>query len=300
MAKQFTFASDYKHVEAIIPVPAFLEASDGCQLAYFVHHAANQQPTTSVMLFYHGGGAYQVGVYQQMAYALAVGHGITSYLFDIRGHGASAGERGDAPSVERVMLDVQEAVAFVQAKHPQGALFLAGHSSGCGLLLNAQQQGYIKSVAGLIFIAPFLGADSKTALQSDFIKTVRVWPFIWHGITGWGTHTPAVYFNYPATMRVHSPHLLDYYTIGMALAVTPKHADACLKDISLPLHIIVGKNDLQISGQAFLAMRDAHELAPATELRVLSDVGHFSVLGVASDVIATAISMSGLSASKQS
>ncbi len=266
--------------------PRFLTATDGALLAYWVHKPSIVSDQQKVLVFYHGGGAYQVDAYQQMAEELAEKHDMTCYLFDIRGHGYSAGNRGDALSVRRVLLDVQEAIVFVKQQNPEALLFVGGHSSGCGLLMNALQKGFVPAdVAGMIFIAPFLGAESKLVLKSDFIKKVSVWRFIWHGITGYGLNQPAVYFNYPEWLRQRSPRLLDYYTVAMALAITPTDGDIYLQKILVPLHIIIGNNDKQISSALLQEWQKKGLLASTTTVTVVPSAGHFSILSATSSIL---------------
>lgn len=270
----YTFFKTVKYDVSVSP--AFLIASDGIKLDYWHHQSVSSD---KVLIFYHGGGAYQVDAYQQMAQLLAEKHGMSCYLFDIRGHGLSGGPRGDAPSVDRVLLDVQEAIVFVKQQNPEAQLFVGGHSSGCGLVMHAMQKGYVPTdIAGMIFVAPFLGAQSKLILKNDFIKKVAFWWFIIHGITGLGLHRPAIFFNYPDWLRKQSPMLLDYYTVAMAHAITPEDGDGYLKKISMPLHIIIGSDDKQINSAMLQDWQKQGLLGSNTTVTVVPDTGHFSVL----------------------
>ncbi|MBM3893684.1 alpha/beta hydrolase [Candidatus Dependentiae bacterium] len=268
----------FKTVQCVASVAsAFFTASDGVQLAYWHHSPVVDQH--KVLVFYHGGGAYQVNAYQQMAKEMAEKHGMGCYLFDIRGHGLSGGARGDAPSVDRVLLDVQEAIAFVRQQNPAAQIFIGGHSSGCGLVMHALQKGCVPNdIAGMIFIAPFLGAQSKLILKNDFVKKVAFWWFVIHSITGLGLHRPAIFFNYPDWLRKQSPMLLDYYTVAMAHAITPEDGDAFLGKISVPLYVIIGKDDKQISSAMLQDWQKQGLLASNTTVTVVPDTGHFSIL----------------------
>ncbi len=274
----------FKTVQCIASVAsAVLTASDGVSLAYWRYNPSIAQ--NKVLIFYHGGGAYQVDAYQQMAKGLAEKHGMICYLFDIRGHGLSGVARGDAPSVDRVLLDVQEAIAFVRQQNPAAQIFIGGHSSGCGLVMHALQKGCVPTdIAGMVFIAPFLGAQSKLILENDFIKKVAFWWFIWHGITGFRLNKPAIYFNYPDWLRQRSPLLLDYYTVAMAHAITPKEGDAYLQKITVPVHIIIGEDDKQISSALLQQWQKQGLLAPEMQLSVVPNAGHFSILAAVPDV----------------
>ncbi len=113
--------------------PAFIKASDGADLAYYSY--VPQYPT-AVLIFYHGAGFYSNQLYQYFAKELADKHNIGCFLFDIRGHGNSQGDRGDAPSIKQVWDDITIAINFVSKQHSGIPLYLGGHSSGAGLVLN--------------------------------------------------------------------------------------------------------------------------------------------------------------------
>jgi acylglycerol lipase len=70
-----------------------LRASDDIALAYRAYLPAEP---TAVVVFYHGGGAHSGAGYAHLAAGLRDGPEVAVYTPDIRGHGESAGERGDA------------------------------------------------------------------------------------------------------------------------------------------------------------------------------------------------------------
>lgn len=98
-------------------------------------------------IFYHGGGAHSGAGYAHLAAGLRDGSGVAVYTPDIRGHGHSQGERGDAPSTEQLFRDVDGFVDLVRGAHPDRPLFVGGHSSGAGLVLNyATWRGVLRSM----------------------------------------------------------------------------------------------------------------------------------------------------------
>src|SRR5205807_1814406 len=162
------------------------------------------------------------------------------YLFDIRGHGRSEGPRGDAPSSKQVFDDVDTACDFVRKQHPGCPLYLAGHSSGAGLLINYAANSKKQNVDGYIFLAPFLGSDAGTDIkyeekEKDFVHKAKGWALIGHALSKGVlfAHTPAVFFNYSALQK-NDPLLLSYYTCAMAFAVFPHNAKELLTKISAP------------------------------------------------------------------
>ncbi|GAB6275516.1 MAG: hypothetical protein SAMD01599839_00560 [Rectinema sp.] len=111
----------------------FINATDGTKLAYYPYIAQN--PIAS-MVFLHGGGAYSGAGYQYLAASLAEKYNVNVYLVDIRGHGNSEGPRGDSPSVRQVYSDLEVIIKQVEKENFPLPIFLGGHSSGAGLVLN--------------------------------------------------------------------------------------------------------------------------------------------------------------------
>lgn len=158
----------------ILQVPSFnhrvdfFQGADGCPLAYSLY--APKTPH-AICIFYHGAGFYGNPVHQQIGKKLADKHNITAYIVDIRGHGNSGGARGDAPSMESVWADVSQAIKHAQKQFPHVPVYLAGHSSGAGLILNYAAWPLRKDVAGLILLAPYLGP--KSGVQKNHIDPDR-------------------------------------------------------------------------------------------------------------------------------
>ncbi|MFW9968385.1 MAG: alpha/beta fold hydrolase [Candidatus Thorarchaeota archaeon] len=80
----------------------------------------------TAILILHGITAYS-GPYGMIAEPLAL-RGFTVYGMDLRGHGLSDGNRGDAPSKERFVKDLCETAGFVKERHSK--LVVLGHSLG--------------------------------------------------------------------------------------------------------------------------------------------------------------------------
>src|SRR5690606_28297256 len=156
MGVPFSFELPIAVDQLILKKPNYIKSTDGINLAYynFIPEAPD-----SILIFYHGGGAWSTRIYQYMAQQLCEHYNIGTYLFDIRGHGNSQGERGDAPSTEQVWQDISTAINFVSQKHKKSTVFLGGHSSGAGLILNYSGWAKHQNVSGYLLIAPLLGSD---------------------------------------------------------------------------------------------------------------------------------------------
>jgi len=228
--------------------PVKVLSSDGIELAVFIYEPpattdtkkykanANTNANTA-LVFYHGGGAHAGAGYPSMARGLAEKFGITVYLPDLRGHGASGGARGDTPSKEQVWRDVDTVLEFVAAKHDASSssrIFLGGHSSGGGLVVNyatAAQEGItattttmaLRNIEGYILVSPELGYKSGTARpnRTEF-AAVNVLPFIANGMFGCLGHSKAVKFNYPPELLQADTGMVGFNTVNMANAITPE------------------------------------------------------------------------------
>lgn len=159
----------YEIYNTLIPAtaesPKFLAAQDQVKLAYYSFRAPQHKERAAAIL-YHGGGMYSTPAYQWVAQQLAQ-QGISTYCFDVRGHGDSQGPRGDAPSFDAVLDDVSTAIDLVKKEHGDIPLYLIGHSSGAGLLINYHNKKTDERVAGYIMLAPYLGPQAGTTRYTD-------------------------------------------------------------------------------------------------------------------------------------
>jgi acylglycerol lipase len=97
-------------------------------------------------------------------------HHISSFAFDLRGHGQSAGERGKLKDYKLIIEDVHHIVNYVKKIYPEDQVFLLGHSLGGlishmyavthqdveGIITSGAPTGYIKDVLPIRLIGPKL------------------------------------------------------------------------------------------------------------------------------------------------
>ena len=102
-----------------------VNASDGKTLFVRRWDAANASPVSVLVL--HGITGYSRPYGPMVADQLAES-GYNVFGLDLRGHGLSDGRRGDYPSKERFVADLNEAVALVRSKSDR--LVIMGHSLG--------------------------------------------------------------------------------------------------------------------------------------------------------------------------
>lgn len=234
--------------------PVKILATDGVELAIKVYEPSTPSMTQTSLLFYHGGGAYSGGGYQNLAKGLSEHYGMTVYLPDIRGHGASGGARGDAPSKEQVWRDIDTALDFVTKRQEKGKpskIYLGGHSSGGGLVVNyATEKNNTKTdmIDGYILVSPELGYLSGTARpdRKEFAK-VNIFAFIANGIFGVLGHNKAVQFAYPEELLESDKGLVNFNTVNMANAITPENPkeqmESMTAKVAKPVGLWVGGDD---------------------------------------------------------
>lgn len=108
-----------------------------------------------VMCVIHGIGEH-AGRYDRMAEALAQ-RGIALVSMDLRGHGISAGVRGDAAPRREVLTDVDDLIEKAQEFYPGIPLTLYGHSMGGNIGLDYMARGNHNDVpASYIISAPWI------------------------------------------------------------------------------------------------------------------------------------------------
>ncbi|MGA2159612.1 MAG: alpha/beta fold hydrolase [Dehalococcoidia bacterium] len=294
MKKGDSFSFDeIANVEKIdIGTPSFIKASDGINLAYYATRVVT--PVAS-LAFLHGGGAYSGAGYQNLAKGLGAKYNISVYLLDIRGHGNSDGPRGDSPTVDQVWKDVQLFCDFVQADAPQLPLYLGGHSSGGGLVLNYLSWKKNPDIAGYVFVSPEFGYKSGTARQGNATPFARVdiEVFMKYGASLGAQYgnTQAVFFNYPEEVLEAQPLLIKSITCNMAMALTPDNPQEQFKKIDKPFALFVGENDELFDVDKVLQYGELadKEIRQKSIVRAIKGANHLSILLAADEFIGNAI-----------
>lgn len=169
---------------------------------------------------------------------------IALVAFDLRGHGRSEGQRGDAPSFEAYIQDLDRFMQQIEARFDKTPCFLYGHSMGGLLLLNylIRRQpkilGAVSSAAGLH--TPLTRQKVKMAL----VQTLsRLTPKL---ALPSGLDANAISRDQAVVQRYKTDPLVHgFVTLRMAQATIPaidfvfQHAD----QIGVPLLILHGTAD---------------------------------------------------------
>lgn len=275
----FSF-SEIEPFSNLIQKPHFIKAQDGIPLAYYPFLPL--QPK-AIIIFYHGSGLWSNGPYQHMAQELS-NNQIATYLTDIRGHGNSGGPRGDAPSTQQVWDDINTLINIARTTHPQTPIFLAGHSSGAGLILNYSAYREHPEIQGYLFLSPFLGGRSSANRThknpaANFVKDVRLWAIIPHVITGGRlfNHTSAIFFNYPTWVYEQDPLVLPSYSCAMSAATSPSDAKILFSNLNKPFGLIIGSKDEQFLPKETLAYGAlAERVYNQSTMEIIENATHLS------------------------
>lgn len=255
-----------------------ITAEDGTELSYRLYEP--DEPI-AVAIFYHGGGAHSGAGYQIPACVLAEQYQFVVLTPDLRGHGASEGARGDAPSTTAVYRDIDLFVDLANTMWPGLPIALVGHSSGAGLLLNySTNTDRLSQVRAFGFLAPFFGFRSKTEREPNAapFSDAKVWPFALNAMS-FGLlfgHYDAVTFFYPESVLDDDPSLLRSISVNMANAVTPSNPSRQLERLATPMAAWIGAGDELIDSDLLSAFVEEHQ--PSAELIVLPSVTHLEIL----------------------
>ena len=143
-----------------------LIASDG--LGLLVRRWECAEPRARILII-HGLGEHS-GRYEHVgAYLLHAGFDVTA--FDLRGHGASGGERIDIESFDEYLMDVEAALTQLPADLPR---IIYGHSMG-GLISATYGMSNRPQPDLYVLSAPALSADVPMALRlaSKLVSKLR-------------------------------------------------------------------------------------------------------------------------------
>jgi alpha-beta hydrolase superfamily lysophospholipase len=202
-----------------------------------------------VLIVYHGGGVNSDAGYDILARQLSYALPVCIFLVDIRGHGRSAGVRGEASSPDQIWRDVDSVIDHVRTSFPDARIHLLGHSSGGGMLINYfTRHSSSRIVESLILLAPALGPFSPPDLNRDFsspFASINRLTFIINAISGgllYGRRA-GVRLNFPCEVINARPDFVQTYSVNMANALTPRNPQRQLEEISIPVTILLAEHD---------------------------------------------------------
>lgn len=129
----------------------------------------------AIICLVHGQGEHS-SRYGHVAAALnQAGYGVLT--FDHQGHGQSEGARGDMPSYQALLDDIEHLRREAEARFPQTLQFLYGHSMGGNLVLNYVLRRR-PQLAGVVVTSPWLRFSfTPPRFQYGLMQLLnRIWP----------------------------------------------------------------------------------------------------------------------------
>jgi alpha-beta hydrolase superfamily lysophospholipase len=109
----------------------------------------------AVVCLLHGVGEHG-GLFDGFAEILKT-HGISTFSFDLRGHGGSVGRRGHTGPRATVLSDADSLIAYARAAHTTLPIVLYGHSLGGNIALDYRLRGRLSALpAAYIAASPWL------------------------------------------------------------------------------------------------------------------------------------------------
>lgn len=260
---------------------------DNTRVSYY--EFSTDKPVAN-LIFLHGGGAHSKMGYFSLAEKIKNDFSINTYLMDIRGHGSSSGNRGDCPSVESVYKDISQLIKLVR-NYNNLPVYLGGHSSGGGLVLNYHSWNHSYKLDGYFFIFPEFGYKSKTAKINRIpFARVNLGAFILNNMSMglFNQHKYAVSFNYPDEIVKSHPLLVKSITVNMANALTPSNPFEQFQNINESIGLIIGRNDEMFDVDKVMNYAKLVENKNIIA-KIIENQNHLSILQVAGFEIGNAI-----------
>jgi len=207
--------------------------------------------------------------------------GASVYTLDLRGHGASGGERGHVDYIGQYEDDLADMIAEIHTLHPDDELIVLGYSMGGAVALRHAVQNN-ETVDGYVLVAPNLGQDAPTANpaeapeipegQEPFFslhipRIIGLTMYQQLGIQAF-SDLPTMFFNLPDPF-------VSSYSYNAMMNSSPADYVASFEAIEQPLLVIVGRNDETMNANAFPAMLD--DVAPDSQLELVAGENHGSI-----------------------
>lgn len=187
---------------------------------------------------------------------------------DLRGHGLSAGPRGDVDHIGQWEEDVADVVSALRKERPGAKVILAGHSMGGGIAMRYARRHAerhdVPGVDGHLLFAPHLGESSPTAhpepaggAQGPAPIKVHVRRLIGlvmrnaagvQGLNGLDT----LYFDLPFDLPIRA------YTFRAVAGMAPDDYRAALTADAAPLLVVVGQKDEAFRADAYPTVVGLH------------------------------------------
>jgi alpha-beta hydrolase superfamily lysophospholipase len=262
--------------------------SDNLRITFHQFYLDNP---SSKLIFVHGGGANSKLGYFELANILREKYNVETTLIDLVGHGKSEGKRGDCVTTESTFKDLVQLSKLINLNNKP--IYLGGHSSGGGHILNFHSWQNDTIFKGYIFVAPEFGYKSKTAKKDriEFAK-VEIGKFILSAFSGGKLylHSYAVELNYPQEILEANPLIVTKLTVNMANALTPQNPQKQISKITQPIAIFIGEHDELFDIQKVISYKDYQKNKNDKSItQIIKNGNHLSILQNIGDNIGLAI-----------
>ena len=172
-------------------------------------------------------------------------------------------------------------IQFAQDENPGLPCYMAGHSSGAGLVLNFATSRFEDDIPeGYFFFSPWFGGESKTERTGDELvfEDRDKWPIIVNRLTlgaAYG-HREALTFNYPRSRSEIESPVTTRNSVNTARAITPPRPASQLNELDGRCFLWIGENDEILDVKKLLWFY--RENVPDSDYTVLEDYKHISLL----------------------
>lgn len=211
--------------------------------------------------------------YEEFANVMA-GHGISSYMLDLRGHGESEGRRGHAASFAMLLQDLDRFRREVQGLVPVDLpIYLVAHSLG-GLVGLRYLEEYDAPFKGAVITAPWLGTAVDVprwqVLAANLLDRVMpAFPFPFKLDASKLSHDPERVADYREDPQIHSTITPRLFTeTASAIEAAMRRGNR----ISVPVLFLLAGDDRIVDTDRSLAFAQALQASDIT-IRVLE--GHY-------------------------
>jgi acylglycerol lipase len=207
-----------------------ITTSDGKVL--FLREWPSNKTNDFAILIFHGITAYS-GPYNEIA-KIFNQKGYTVFGLDLRGHGLSDGNRGDYPSKERLLKDLEEVIDFVKSKYSK--VILLGHSLGVVTALMAYYKWGDK-VDGLILLSAGKAIRPGTYKKVSLLSKLKI---LFSSLVK--PNKPVLHYYREGMLGLDDPLFNFDYTLRFMRIFDANKLDLS-KQITLPIIHGVGDND---------------------------------------------------------
>lgn len=96
------------------------------------------------------------------------------YTPDLRGYGEKPKKRGDISYIGQHEDDLVDFFIYIQQKHDQAKIILAGHSAGGGTILRMIENEHVECIDGFLFLAPYIHPTAPTINKANEKSKVKL------------------------------------------------------------------------------------------------------------------------------